>query len=80
MPVVGDTSMLDWLKTQVGNALGTGSAKDQIVANTVLGGIILISSSVSLGATLVLLPFVALWFTFGILRLWPTFDKFWPLA
>lgn len=79
MALVGSGNPLNWVTTQVTNALGTGSAKDQIVANTLLGGLIIVSSSVSLGATLVLLPVVVLWFVLGILRLNSTFDSYWPL-
>lgn len=60
-------------------ALGMGSPGEQILATTIVGVVVLVSSTVSLGATLVLLPVVAFWWLIGWFRLIPGVNGYWPL-
>lgn len=73
-------STLDWFECQVERAIGRRSAAEQIMANVLLGAFLIISSSVGLVAMLLLVPVAALGFTFGVLRLWSTFDRYWPVG
>jgi len=59
--------------------LGMGTPGQQILATTIVGIAVLISSSVSAGATLVLLPVVAFWWIVGWIRLIPGVNGYWPL-
>jgi len=60
-------------------SLGMGTPGQQILATTIVGVAILISSTVSLGVTLVLLPVVAFWWIVGWIRLIPGVGGYWPL-
>jgi len=60
-------------------SLGMDSPAKQILGTTIVGVAVLVSSSVSAGATLVLLPFVAFWWIVGWVRLVPGVNQFWPL-
>jgi len=59
--------------------LGMGTPAQQILGSTIVGVAVLVSSTVSLGATLVLVPLVAFWWSVGVLRLIPFVNQFWPL-
>jgi len=60
-------------------ALGMGTPAEQILATTIVGVALIISSSVSFGATLVLVPVVAFWWIVGWIRLIPGVEGYWPL-
>ena len=63
-----------------GWALGFGSPSQQILANTVIFLAALLSSAVSLGATLVIAALAFFWFWIGVLRLVPQVNAYWPLG
>lgn len=56
-----------------------GTPAEQILATTIVGVALIISSSVSFGATLVLVPVVAFWWIVGWIRLIPGVEGYWPL-
>jgi len=60
-------------------SLGMGTPAQQILATTIVGVALILSSSVSFGATLVLVPVAALWWVVGWFRLVPGVESFWPL-
>lgn len=62
------------------NAVGMGTPGDQIVAGIILGVFIIVSSSFSFGATLVLAPLAFAMVGLGALRLIPQVDSIWPLS
>ena len=76
---LAQTGALEWFERQVMRLLGAGSPAEQMVAAVVLGVALIASSSISLGFTLVLLPFPALMFGLGVLRLVPAVDAAYPL-
>jgi len=59
--------------------LGMGTPGQQMLGSTIVGVVVLVSSSVSFGVTLILLPIVVFWFLVGALRLIPFVNSLWPL-
>lgn len=73
------TKAAEWIEDQTLKLVGTGTPGEQIAAAIVLAVIIIASSSVTLGWTLVLVPVAILFAGIGILRLVPWIDRRWPL-
>jgi hypothetical protein len=71
--------IVDRTTDMTADAIGMGTPGDQIVAGLVLGVFIIISSSFSFGATVVLAPLAFAMVGLGVLRLVPQIDSLWPL-
>ena len=68
-----------WIERQTLNLVGVGDPVEQIVAAAILGVLIIASSSITLGWTLVLVPVALLFGLIGIVRLIPAVDELYPL-
>ena len=66
-------------KKVVGYAFGTGTPAEQMIAATVIGFGAILSSAVSLGTTLIIVPLAIFWFFVGVFRLIPGVNARWPL-
>ena len=69
-----------WVWGQLIYAAGFGTAHQQLSASFALGVASIFSTAITLGATIGLVILFALLFGIGALRLWPTFDRLWPLG
>lgn len=89
--LVGDLSWRDflppalietakWVFEQLRFAVGFGTAQQQLSASFALGVAAVFSTVITLGVTIGLVVVFALLFGIGALRLWPTFDRLWPLG
>lgn len=67
-------------KRVVGYALGTGTPEEQMIANLVISFAAILSSLVSLGATLLVVLLTIPLFFIGVLRLWGPFNSVWPIG
>ena len=77
--MTGIESVADTAMKLVQDAIGMNSPGDQIVAAIVLGGFIIITSSIGLVGTLLLTPLAFAMAAVGILRLVPQIDALYPL-
>lgn len=74
-------STLKWLGAQVPRALGLGSPQEQVIASLVLTVVAVLSSIISLGATLVLAAFfLFITLPIGLIRHVPPVEDHWPLG
>lgn len=80
MAVVKGDSPAEWGESILASAIGSGSPIDQIVAALLLGGFIIMTSSIGLIGTIVLAPIAFAMAAIGVLRLWPAFDQRYPLS
>lgn len=78
MSTIEDT--IDWGKEKVSHAIGFGEPEEQIWANVLIGGIVLMKSTFGLVFMAVLLPIIALLLVIGVLRLLDPIDNLWPLG
>jgi hypothetical protein len=63
-----------------GWAIGMGTPSQQILANIVIFFVALVSSTVTLGATLLIALFAMFFGGIGVVRLIPVVNAFWPLG
>ena len=78
LPSPGEFASL--AKTWGGWAVGMGTPGQQILSNLVIFVVALLSSAVSLGATLIIAFLAFIGLGFGILRLIPFVNRYWPLG
>jgi hypothetical protein len=71
-------SSITWSKEKLKDAAGTDTPQKQMAASFALGVAAVISSVISLGATIPIVILFAGTFTIGALRLWPVVDDYWP--
>ncbi|MFC6720901.1 hypothetical protein ACFQGT_00445 [Natrialbaceae archaeon GCM10025810] len=73
-------TIIDEAADQIANAIGAGTPEQQIVGAIVLGGGIILTSSIGLVGTLILAPLAFLFAAIGFLRLFPAVEERWPLS
>lgn len=72
-------SLIKFFANAVPDAFGFGSREDQVRGSAVLGVTAILSSVITLGATLVFVGIFAFTFAVGIVRHVPIVDANWPL-
>lgn len=69
-----------WLKEQLYYALGGGTPQEQMSSSMALGIAAIVSTALTLGATVGAVVFFAVTFMVGAFRLWPFADSVWPFG